>query len=301
MTRSEQIENLARTVPCSDGVEGYLPGGVPGLGFVRHSAPTPQEGTVYEPVMCLILRGRKITTAAGTTVDFGPGESLVVSHALPVLAEVTECPYLALILTLDIGVLRSLADRMEEPVPERTRAAALDVGRAEDLLLDALGRYASLGKNPTEAAVLGPLVLEEIHFRLLLAPQGGMLRELLRGDSNASHIHRAVQEIQERFRAPLSVPRLAGGVGMSESAFHRHFKSITGTTPLQYQKAMRLLEARRLIVAEGYQVSRAALEVGYASPTHFSRDYTREFGLPPRRHATALRGGRALAGRASAR
>jgi AraC-like DNA-binding protein len=287
MTGSEPIERLALALPDTCGPEGYLPGGLPGLGFVRHSASTPLEGTVYEPVVCLILRGRKRTTAGPMTVDFGPGESLIVSHDLPVLSRVTECPYLALILSLDVGILRSLMDEVDESSGTRTRAATLDVDRTDELLIDALGRYVSLADRPIEAEVLAPLVLKEIHFRLLMAPHGGMLWNLLRTDSNASHIHRAVRDIRENFRSALSVPRLARRIGMSESAFHRHFKSITGTTPLQYQKAMRLLEARRLISAEGYPVSRAAFEVGYASPTQFSREYSREFGVAPRVHATA--------------
>lgn len=285
MTRDERLERLALAAPTSDGLDGYLSGGLPGLGFVRHSAPTPLEGTVYEPVICLILRGRKQTAAGPMTVDFGPGESLIVSHDLPVLSQVTECPYLALILSLDVSILRSLVDQVEQSMATRTQAATLDVGRTEGSLLEALSRYVALAESPAEAEVLGPLVLKEIHFRLLMAPHGGMLRSLLRADSNASHIRRAVRRIRENFRSTLSVAQLAKRIGMSESAFHRHFKLITGTTPLQYQKALRLLEARRLISAEGYAVSRAALEVGYASPTQFSREYSREFGVAPRIHA----------------
>lgn len=285
MTISELIERSEANLPGLGSPEGYFPGGVPGLGFVRHSVPTPVEATIYEPVVCLILRGRKQTTAGPMAVDFGPGESLVVSHDLPVLSQVTECPYLALILSLDISLLRTLASEVDEASPARARATTLDSNPTDERLLDALGRYVSLAGNPIEAQVLAPLVLKEIHFRLLLAPHGGMLRRLLRSDSNASHIHRAVREIRKEFRSTLSVPDLARRTGMSESAFHRHFKATTGTTPLQYQKTMRLLEARRLISTEGIPVSRAALEVGYASPTQFSREYSREFGVTPRVHA----------------
>jgi len=285
MTIRELIERTEALFPVSDGHEGYLPGEFPGLGFVCHSRPTPIEATVYEPVVCLILRGRKQTTAGPMTVNFGPGESLVVSHELPVVSQVTECPYLALILSLDIGLLRTLVNEAGEGSPVHAHAATLDAAPADEGLIDALGRYVSLGGTPSEAQVLGPLVLKEIHFRLLVAPHGGMLRELLRTDSNASHIQRAVREIRMDFRSSLSVPALARKIGMSESAFHRHFRRITGTTPLQYQKAMRLLEARRLISTEGYSVSRAALEVGYSSPSQFSREYSREFSVSPRAHS----------------
>lgn len=284
MIRSEPLERLALLLAASNASEGFLPAGLPGLGIVRHSAPTPLEGTVYEPVICLILRGRKRTTAGPMTVDFGPGESLIVSHDLPVLSRVTACPYLALILSLDVDILRSLMDEVGARPETETRAATLDVGGTDEALIEALERYVSLANKPMEAKVLAPLVLREIHFRILMAPHGAMLRKLLRADSNASHIRRAVREIGRNFRSALSIPQLASGIGMSASAFHRHFKSITGTTPLQYQKAMRLLEARRLISAEGYPVSRAAFEVGYTSPTQFSREYSREFGASPRVH-----------------
>jgi AraC-like DNA-binding protein len=285
MTVRELIERTGPHLPAPGDPEGYFEGRLPGLGFVSHSSPTTIEATVYEPVVCLILRGRKRTTAGPMAVDFGPGESLVVSHDIPVLSQVTECPYLALILSLDLSLLRSLTDEVEDRAAASARAATLRAGPTDELLIDALGRYASLAGSPAEVKVLAPLVLKEIHFRLLVAPHGGMLRRLLRPDSNASHIQRAVREIRKDFRSALSVPELARRTGMSESAFHRHFKAITGTTPLQYQKAMRLLEARRLISTEGYSVSRAALEVGYASPSQFSREYSREFSVAPRVHA----------------
>ncbi len=282
MAIDELIRRSERYLQGFDSPEGYSPSGLPGLGFVRHSGPTPIEATVYEPVVCLILRGRKQATAGPMAVDFGPSESLVVSHDLPVLSQVTEGPYLALILSLDISLLRTLLSQVEEG---SSAGATLDVNPTDEFLIDALGRYVSLASSPTEAQVLAPLVLKEIHFRLIMAPHGGMLRRLLRTNSNASHIHRAVRKIRKDYRSALSVPELARKTGMSESTFHRHFKAITGTTPLQYQKAMRLLEARRLISSEGYSVSRAALEVGYASPSQFSREYSREFSVAPRVHA----------------
>ena len=284
MSRIEALDRLARAVPESKGIEGYRPGGLPGLGFIAFTSPTPLEGTVYEPVVCLILRGRKRTTAGSTTVDFGPGESLIVSHSLPVVSQVTECPYLALTLALDVGVLRGLMQEVTAAAPSADRPECLGVDYADEELIDALERYVRLvGRPAAESQVLAPLVFKEIHFRLLLARHGGMLRALLHVDSNASHIHRAIAEIRRDFRSTLSVPRLATRIGMSESAFHRHFKAITGRSPLQYQKVMRLQEAHRLISAEAYSVSRAASEVGYGSPTQFSREFSREFGTPPSR------------------
>ncbi|MEZ5416746.1 MAG: AraC family transcriptional regulator [Vicinamibacterales bacterium] len=287
MTSEQLTAQIERAVPDLRRATGYVSSRLPGLGVLSQTAPAPLEATVYEPVLCLILRGRKRTIAGPLSVDFGPGESLIVSHDLPVVSQVTACPYLALILSLDIEILRSVGEESGAFPMARSGASALEVGRTDARLCDALGRYVSLSDDPAEARVLGPLVLKEIHFRLFHAPHGGMLRNLLRADSVASQIHRAVKAIREHFRAGVSVPDLARRAGMSESVFYRHFKTITGTTPLQYLKAMRLLEARRLLSMEGYNVTQAAFEVGYASPTQFSREYSREFRVPPRVHARA--------------
>jgi transcriptional regulator GlxA family with amidase domain len=135
--------------------------------------------------------------------------------------------------------------------------------------------------------VLGPSTLREIHYRLLLSPVGGMLRNLLVADSHASRVAKAIRRLRSEYRVPLKVPDLAKAAGMSASSFHEHFKAVTGTTPLQYQKDLRLIEAHALLTAMSHTVSEAAYEVGYESPNHFSRDYNRKFGLPPSRGASA--------------
>ena len=129
---------------------------------------------------------------------------------------------------------------------------------------------------------LAPLVLREIHFRLLRAQHGGMLRQLLLHESPASRISKAIALIRSGYKAPIAVADLAAAAGMSQSTFHEHFKSLTSTTPLQYQKELRLLEARRLLMSGGKSVASAAYDVGYESPTQFSREYARKFGIPPR-------------------
>ena len=137
--------------------------------------------------------------------------------------------------------------------------------------------------TPAEAKVLGPLILKEMHFRLLTAPHGGMLRNLIQRNSHASRITRAIAYIRQDFANPLAVADLADDAGMSASSFHQHFKSITAMTPLQYQKDLRLMEARRLLMSGQFSVSTTAYEVGYESPTQFSREYSRKFGVSPRR------------------
>lgn len=166
------------------------------------------------------------------------------------------------------------------------RARAAETHRADPGLLDALRRYLALADCPADSKVLGPLTSKEIHFRLLMAPFGAMLRRLLRRDSNASAIARAIGHIRGNISAPVAIPELARQVGMSPSAFHKHFKTITSTTPLQYQKELRLLEARRLLRTAGASVTAAAFDVGYESPSQFSREYARKFGIPPSHDVT---------------
>ena len=137
--------------------------------------------------------------------------------------------------------------------------------------------------RPLDAQVLGPSILREIHYRLLMSPLGGMLRSLLSVDSHASRVARAIQQIKASFHEPITVPALARTAGMSESSFHVHFKLVTGTSPLQYLKDLRLIEARALLSGGRHNVATAGFAVGYESPTHFSRDYVRKFGVPPSR------------------
>jgi AraC-like DNA-binding protein len=217
-------------------------------------------------------------------LSFGPGECLLVSCGLPVSSRVTRAPYLALVLGVDITAIRKLHDEVPELALTDGPAHAAVTDQADAGLLDALRRYLALADSPADAAVLGPLILKEIHYRLLVAPLGRMLRGLLRRDSCASAIARAVRHIRGDIRAPIAVPELARRVGMSTSSFHQHFKATTSTTPLQYQKDLRLLEARRLL-STGVLVTTAAYEVGYESSSQFSREYARKFGIPPSQDA----------------
>ena len=290
MQISELAEQVAEYFSCETG-SSLTP--FSELVLLRHTSPTKLEASLYRPVVCLILQGRKETILGSRTVSFGPGESLIVSHDLPVLSQVTqaspEAPYLAMILRLDLGILHSLYDQVAVPDLETERAQSLDCHGTDADLIDVLGRYLALARKPIEAKVMAPLILREIHFRLLMAPHGGMLRKLLWRGSQASNIARAIAHIRQDFNTPLSVPELAKSIGMSTSSFHKHFKSITAITPLQYQKDLRLIEARRLLSVEGRSVTNAAFEVGYESPTQFSREYARKFGASPRNDLGTMR------------
>jgi AraC-like DNA-binding protein len=251
-----------------------------GLLLLRQHSPSSFEASLYEPVLCLILQGRKQVSIGEQTFSFGPGECLLVSYDLPVSSRITKTPYLALVLKINLASIRELYNDVAEAALDSERARAVETHRADPGLLDALRRYLALSDSPIDAKVLGPLISKEIHFRLLMAPFGGMLRSLMRHNSNASAISRAIGHIRDEIRSPIAIPELARRVGMSSSSFHKHFKEVTLTTPLQYQKELRLLQARRLLRAGG-SVTSAAFDVGYESLSHFSREYARKFGLPP--------------------
>jgi AraC-like DNA-binding protein len=261
-----------------------------GLWLLRQDSPSSFKASLYEPVLCLILQGRKQVSFGEQTLSFGPGECLLVSHHLPVCSRITKVPYLALVLDVDVAAIRKLYDEVAESALDSKHARAAETHRADPGLLDALRRYLALADSPADAKVLGPLISKEIHYRLLMAPFGGMLRSLIRYDSNASAIARAIGRIRGDIRSPIAVLDLARQVGMSASSFHKHFKTITSTTPLQYQKELRLLEARRLLKMGGASVSSAAFDVGYESPSQFSREYARKFGVSPSKDTTNAAG-----------
>jgi AraC-like DNA-binding protein len=283
-------EQASRRVPVAEAGSPQTAQPMPGLQVLRQNFPSPLEASLYEPVLCLILQGGKEVSVGAQTLPFGPGECLLVSHDLLVWSRVTKAPYLALVLQVDVAIIRELYDKVAESAPGTERARAAQTHRADPGLLDALRRYLRLADSPADAKVLGPLTSKEIHYRLLMAPFGGMLRSLIRYDSNASAIARALGHIRADIRSPIAVPDLARRAGMSTSSFHKHFKTITSTTPLQYQKDLRLLEARRLLKTGGASVTTAAFDVGYESPSQFSREYARKFGVPPSRDSDAAGG-----------
>ena len=261
---------------------------LPALHVLCREEVSEFEAVIYNPVICLILQGSKETHIGNQFVSLSRGEALLVSHDLPVTSKITEAnpeaPYLAVILTLDIGMIRSLYEQVGEAVADGASAKSLSTSIADSAWIEPLARYLKLKDNPLEAQVLGPLILKEIHFQLLMSPIGGMLRNLLSVDSHASRIAKAILRIRASFREPLIVADLAELAGMSQSSFHEHFKSVTGTTPLQYLKDLRMIEARNLLASGAHSVSVAGFEVGYESPTHFSRDYSRKFGCSPKHH-----------------
>ncbi len=227
-------------------------------------------------------------------VNLNSGDGLIVSHDLPVQSKITtasvEAPYLAVIISLDLSILRNLYEQVGEALDVGPDLHSLSSGPADDTLIDPIARYLALMDSPLDAEVLGPAILREIHYRLLLSPMGDMLRSLLSVDSHASRVSRAILKIRAEFNQTLKVEDLAQSVGMSQSSFHGHFKHLIGTIPLQYQKELRLIAARDLIRLGQHSVSSASFEVGYERSTHFSRDYRRKFGVLPSKDVATIPG-----------
>lgn len=255
------------------------------LMLLKSTVKTDLNAAFYEPALCLILQGGKEVLLGDRSIKFGAGECLVINHEVPVLSRITQAspdqPYIAFLLGIDLAVIRGLREEFGDDLLFPDESRSLELGRASDNLIDALFRILKAAQNQLESLVLFEQLFREVHFRLLQEPFGHTLRHLVQLDSRASRISRAISVIRKQYAEPLSVPELARHAGMSESSFYEHFKVLTNSTPLQYQKELRLMEARRLITSERRSVTSAAIEVGYTSPNQFSRDYKRKFSVSP--------------------
>ncbi len=259
----------------------------PGLSVLVETSPTKLEAMIYDPVVCLVLQGAKETCVGDRCIRFGAGDSLIVSHTVPVVAAVTAAseaePYVAMVLSIDLDVARGLYDDVGVSADDDDAGGlCIDVAATDERLTDAMARLFRATLSPRDLKALAPLYVREAHFRMLEARHGGMLRTLLWRDSAASRVGRAIAAIRADIARPMRVAQLAEIAGMSVSAFHERFKALTATSPLQFQKELRLTEARRMLSVEGRAVSAVAFAVGYESPTQFSREYSRRFGTSPR-------------------
>jgi len=242
--------------------------------------------TLYMPALCVVLQGEKQTTLDNRTLQLSDGDSIIISHHVPVYAKITqasiEAPYMALIIKLDLKIIRSLHFEIEQIIGKQERAFSVDAEKADSALINTIDRFITALEDPLEAEIIGSSLFKELHLRVLRAPHGGMLRQMLSSNSAANNIARAIKHIRDNYRTGLLITEVAREVGMSESSFYQKFREITGTTPRQYQKTLRLIEAHSLLTLEGYSVADAAFAVGYESASHFSKDYSKKFGISPR-------------------
>lgn len=265
--------------------EGVARTPFPGLVVLREIAPTPLKYAVNKPLVAMVLQGSKRVTMGRKTFEFGAGQSLLITAEVPTVSQITQAtsthPYYSLVLELDLAAIESLVVEMGTApfligAPVRVDSTEIEVRDAALRLLRLLDRPASL-------PILQKQLMRELQYWLLAGRHGGAIRALGVIDSHARRVGRAVSLIRSEFIRPLRLERLAEAAGMSVSTFHTHFRSLTSLTPLQYQKQLRLIEARRSMLAEGKSISHAAHAVGYESIPQFTREYARMFGTPPAR------------------
>lgn len=264
---------------------------VPGLTTIRSVAPTGLVHAIPRPLVCLVLQGRKQVAMGSRTFAFGAGDSLLITADVPTVSQITRAsaaaPYLSLVLELDPAVITTLAMEMRAATGLDDAPVRVDPTDAE--VADAALRLMRLLERPASVPVLREQLVRELHYWLVAGRHGAAVRRLGRLGSHAQRVGRAVAMLRAEFAKPLPVERLAAAAGMSLSSFHQHFRAATSLSPLQFQKQLRLIEARRLMTAEGLSASRAAFAVGYESVPQFTREYGRTFGSPPARDAETMR------------
>jgi AraC-like DNA-binding protein len=258
---------------------------MPHVSLIRADAPSTPTPAVYEASLCIIAQGSKRVSIGEHSVVYDAAHYLLVSVDLPLVGHVLDAsperPYLCCKIDLDASILADLM-AIEGGGVVRTDLPVLGVYPGDPDLIDAACRLVGLLDRPDTIRALAPLIEREILYRLLTGPHGPMLRHVATAGSHLNQVSRAIAAIRRRFDAPIRIDDVAAEAGMSSSSLHVHFKAITRMTPLEYQKQLRLQEARRLMLTEGATASTAGFAVGYESPSQFSREYRRLFGAPPR-------------------
>jgi AraC-like DNA-binding protein len=288
-----ELEELAAAIARHTLVDGAHQTAVPPLRLSRYSEPSELAAVVYEPCLCVVAQGAKELSLEGEAYRYDPAQSLLVSVDLPASARVAEAtsdrPCLMVRIALDMAAVGELLAG-DLPTPPPGPARGLGLCPLEAPLCDAVIRLVTLLDAPHDIGPLYPLVLREITYRVLTGPHGKRLRQIASTGVPAQRIARAIRYLKDHFAEPLSIKALAKEVRLGASAFHSHFKTVTALSPLQYQKRLRLQEARRLLLGDGLDAAEAAYRVGYESPSQFSREYRRLFGMPPRQDVAGSKG-----------
>ena len=287
--QEELIERISHALP-NDGVVDVLPD----FRLARSSRTTEPVHAVYQPALCFVAQGRKQSLLGDEVFRYDPGHYLIYTVDLPLTFQVKEAspqqPYLGFRLNLNPALVASvMMESGIEPKKSDAHLKAMNVSPMDDNLLDAIIRLVRLLGSPVELGMLAPLFIKEIVFRLLMGGQGGRLSHLLALGADTHRISKAIRLLREKFAQPIRMDEIAHELGMSVSGFHHHFKSVTAMSPLQFQKQIRLQEARRLMLGEDLDAANAGFRVGYEDPAYFSRDYKKLFGAPPQRDIAQLR------------
>ncbi|MEJ2673105.1 MAG: AraC family transcriptional regulator [Deltaproteobacteria bacterium] len=288
------LDALAQTIARWTGQDDQLETAIPGLSLYRRIQPTQPASGMYEPSICLVAQGAKRVLLGDDTYVYDAHHFLITSVDLPTVWQIIEAseakPCLGLVLKLDLREISQLMVDSHLP-PPRTQQSSRGMALSEVTLplLTAFQRLLDLLAEPEDIPILAPLVQREISYRLLVGDQGARLRQMASAGSQSHQIARAIDWLKGNFTQPLRIDDLATQVNMSTSTFHHHFRTLTAMSPLQYQKWLRLNEARRLMLTERLDATNAAFQVGYESPSQFNREYSRLFGAPPLRDINSLR------------
>jgi AraC-like DNA-binding protein len=288
------LEALGKSIARWTDQGGLHGTAISALSLSRRDAPTEPTSYMYEPSVCVIAQGVKRVLLGDDTYVLDPHHFLITSVDLPTVTQILQAsraqPYLSLILKLDRRELAQLmADSHLPPPRAQPSSRGMATGEVTVPLLTACQRLIDLLDEPKDIPILAPVIQREIIYRLLVGDQGARLRQIASAGSQSHQIARAIDWLKRHYTLPLRVDDLAVQVHMSPSTFHHHFRALTAMSPLQYQKWLRLNEARRLMLTERLEAATAAFQVGYESPSQFSREYRRVFGAPPLRDITSLR------------
>lgn len=288
--RARMVDGIAhRTVGSSDS-----PTAISSLSFFRREAPMPPTICLVAASIVLVVQGEKQMLVGGEAYPYDANRFLITSLDLPANSQIVsaspENPCLGLVLKLDLRIMSELIAQGGLPLPnERSNDRGIGIGTVTPVLLEPFKRLLDLLDEPETIPVLASLIEREIHYRLLKSDQAARLWQIASVGSQGHRVARAIDWLKANFTATLRIEDLAAHVQMSPSSLHQHFRQLTAMSPLQYQKWLRLNEARRLMLNEDSDAASAAFEVGYESPSQFSREYTRLFGAPPKRDIEGLR------------
>jgi AraC-like DNA-binding protein len=292
---ADRCQELATRVMQHTEGNSVHPTAIAQLNFARSDTVSSAcHHDVFEPALAIVVQGQKKALLGEETYHYGAMQYLIVSVDLPASGFVVEAtpdkPYLGLKLNLDPIQLCDLVAQMSPDLAKKENSVrGISISNADATLIDCALRLTKLLDTPKDIPILAPIMIREIYYRLLIGEQGEAVRQIATSGSNMQRIASAIKQIKSEFTQPMRIEDLAGRVGMSTSSFHQHFKQVTSMSPLQYQKQLRLLEARRLMLAEDCDATSAAYQVGYESPSQFSREYSRMFGAPPIRDIERLR------------
>ncbi|MGL1336391.1 AraC family transcriptional regulator N-terminal domain-containing protein [Vibrio parahaemolyticus] len=293
-SRAFATQKLAKLIDRWTGDANQYDTPISGLRFSRWTTPTPPTSYTHNPSICLIAQGRKQVLLGEESFIYDANHFLISSVDLPIIANIIEAseeqPYLGLIMELDLTEISQLIVDSELAFTQSKEAQkGIAVGELSESLLDAFVRLAELLDEGQNTKILAPIIKREIFYRLLMSEQGTRLHQIVTAGSHSHQIAKAIDWLKNNFVKPLSVGDLASYTGMSKSSFYTHFRSMTSMTPLQFQKKLRLSEARRLMLTENLDAMAATFKVGYESPSQFSREYSRLFGAPPSKDIKSLR------------